>query len=77
MTTVDILPEADHYCMADDLWSFTRLLVAAEIAKAEKRGRESMRQECVKVCDKWIKAAKDDTAAVGIALAQQEVKELK
>lgn len=45
MTTLYVLPEADHYCMADDLWSFTRELVAAEIAKAEKRGRESMRNE--------------------------------
>jgi len=24
---------ADHYCIADDTWSFTRALVAAEIAK--------------------------------------------
>jgi len=34
---------ADHYCKADDTWSFTRELVAAEIEKAYQRGRASMK----------------------------------
>jgi len=37
MTTLYVLPEPDHYCIADDTWSFTRELVAAEIAKAYQR----------------------------------------
>ena len=50
---------------------------ADQMQQAYAAGRESMRVECVRVCDKWIKAAKDDTTAVGIALAQQEIEELK
>jgi len=42
MTTLYVLPEPDHYCIADDTWSFTRALVAAEIAKAYQRGVESL-----------------------------------
>jgi hypothetical protein len=38
MTTLYVLPEPDHYCIADDTWSFTRALVAAEIEKAYRRG---------------------------------------
>ena len=43
MTTLYVLPEPDHYCIADDTWSFTRALVAAEIEKAYQRGRASMK----------------------------------
>ena len=42
MTTLYVLPEPDHYCIADDTWSFTTELVAAEIAKAYQRGVESL-----------------------------------
>ena len=60
-----------------DLVGTGPVFTADQMQQAYAAGREAMRQECVQVCDKWIKAAKDDTTAVGIALAQQEIEELK
>ena len=48
MTTLCVLPTADTHCFDEDTghcWSFSRKLLVQEIAKAELRGRESMRQE--------------------------------
>ena len=55
MTTLYVLPTADTHCFDEgtgkDCGSFSREIMAQEIAKAELRGRESMRQECLDACE--------------------------
>ena len=60
MTTLYVLPEPDHYCIADDTWSFTRELVAAEIAKAYQRGRASMKADALKQCERLAQLYPDE-----------------
>lgn len=55
MTDLYVLPTTDTHCFDEDeqtdCWSFSREILLQEIAKAELRGREAMRQECVKHFD--------------------------
>ena len=70
MTTLYVLPEPDHYCIADDTWSFTRALVASEIEKAYQRGRASMKADALKQCERLADEGGD---ARGCAIEIEEL----
>jgi hypothetical protein len=69
------LPEPDTHCYDEDTktdcWSFSREIMAQEIAKAELRGREAMRQECLQECSA---EATDNGTAQRIAKSIEGIK---